>query len=209
MASTPAAAPRIFGYSSAPVGDASVYAVGWDMADRPVVAWLIRVESSVVATRLNRSCIVMSSMPLPRSIACRETVCWPAAVCTATDSGVSSMFCSATLVFCEPCRPAEDGVVIREISIDMPFSGSGCPLHMSANGRSAAVAGAYMSVRYCGTVRPANAPVPTARCRYAARSTRSSCMCRASRWAASTSWCRNCREMSSRNPFPNGSVSLR
>jgi hypothetical protein len=38
-----------------------------------------------------------------------------------------------------------------------------------------ATAGAYRSVRYCGIVRPANAPVPTARCRYSPRSTSSSC----------------------------------
>lgn len=98
------------------------------------------------------------------------------------------MFCSVTAVFCVAWRPASEPVVMREISMDMPWSGSGCRLQMSANGRSAAVAGAYMSVRYCGTVRPVKALVPTARCMYSARSTRSSCMCRASREAASTSW---------------------
>jgi hypothetical protein len=124
------------------VGLPVVYVIDDATFVSPTLALFSRPESRFVAHRRYRSSRTTASVPVPRSIACRDSVCCPAAVRTGTVSRVSSMSVSETFEFSEAWSATLVAVVIREMSTSMPCVGSVWGRHASANGRRAAAAGA-------------------------------------------------------------------
>ncbi len=113
-------------------------------------------ESSVVCQERIKSAMTNASMPVPRSMACRDRSCCPAIVRTGTESRVSSASVSETAVFCVSWIAVDVPVVIRLISSDIPAAGSAILfVAKSAVGRPARARGAARSTRYCGTTSPA------------------------------------------------------